>query len=149
MKRVLFHSPSCRNLFGDVVFATDFSEYSFKALPLILKVPDDVIKLFTILHVIDKKNVEIEDYEKSLAEKLESVMSGLNYRFAKEKSNLEIAVRKGVPFKEIIDFIEETGKKLLVLGFKGKDREDLKEIIFGGTVERIISALPCSILIAK
>jgi nucleotide-binding universal stress UspA family protein len=45
--------------------------------------------------------------------------------------------------------MEETGKKLLILGFKGRDREGLKEIIFGSTAERIISALPCSIMIVK
>lgn len=167
MRRFLFHSSSdfkndsktnCRNIFDDVVFATDFSEFSFKALPLISKVPDDVIRLFTILHVIDEKLIkglkgsssdEIENYEKSLSEKFESVMRGLNYRFAKEKSNLEIEVRKGAPCKEIVNFMEETGKKLLILGFKGRDREGLKEIIFGSTAERIISALPCSIFIVK
>ena len=167
MRRVLFHSSSdfksdrktsCRNIFDDVVFATDFSEFSLKALPLISKIPDDVIKIFTILHIIDEKLIkglkdsrgdEIENYEKGLAEKFESVMCGLNYRFAKEKSNLEIEVRKGVPYKEIVDFMEETGKKLLILGFKGRDREGLKEIIFGSTAERIISALPCSIMIVK
>ena len=167
MRRVLFHSSSdfkndrktsCRNIFGDVVFATDFSEFSLKALPLISKIPDDVIKIFTILHIIDEKLIkglkdsgddEIENYEKGLAEKFESVMRGLNYRFAKEKSNLETEVRKGAPCKEIVDFMEETGKKLLILGFKGRDREGLKEIIFGSTAERIISALPCSILVVK
>ena len=167
MRRVLFHYSSdfkndrktnCRNLFDDVVFAADFSESSLKALPLIMKIPDDVIKLFTILHIIDEKfikglkdsnNNEIENYEKSLAEKLEPVMRGLNYRFTKEKSNLAIVVRKGVPYKEITDFIEETGKKLLVLGFKGRDKEGLREIVFGSTAERIINALPCSILIVK
>ena len=167
MRRVLFHSSSdfksdrktsCRNLFDDVVFATDFSESSLKVLPLVMKVPNDVIKLFTILHIIDEKLIkglkgskdnEIEDYEKGLAEKFESVIRALNYRFAKEKSNLEIVVKKGVPCKEIVDFMEETGKKLLILGFKGKDKESLKEIIFGSTAERIISALPCSILVVK
>jgi nucleotide-binding universal stress UspA family protein len=36
-----------------------------------------------------------------------------------------------------------------VLGFKGRDKEDLREIVFGSTAERIINALPCSILIVK
>jgi nucleotide-binding universal stress UspA family protein len=165
MRRVLFHSSSsfkndnktsCKNLFGDMVFATDFSQSSLKALPFIMKLPDDIIKIFTVLHVIDEKFIkglkggeEIEKYENSLAEKFESVIRGLNYRFAKEKSNLETTVRKGDPCKEITDFIEETGKKLLVLGFKGRDRENLKEIIFGSTAMRIIGALPCSILVVK
>jgi len=167
MRRILFHSSSdfnadrktsCRNLFEDVVFATDFSEFSLKALPLIMRIPEGVIKLFTILHIIDEKIIkglkgsddnEIENYEKGLSEKFESAMRGMDYRFTKEKSNLDIVVRKGAPFKEITDFMEETGKKLLALGLKGKDRENLKEIIFGSTAERIINALPCSILIVK
>lgn len=165
MRRVLFHSSSefkddnktsCKNLFNDIVFATDFSEFSLRTLPFIMKLPDDIIKMFTILHVIDEKFIkglkgseEIQNYEKSLAEKFESVMRGLNYRFAKEKSNLDIVVRKGAPCKEIADFIEETGKKLLILGFKGRDKENFKEIIFGSTVMRIIGALPCSILVVK
>jgi nucleotide-binding universal stress UspA family protein len=166
MRRVLFHSSdfkndrktSCRNLFDDVVFSTDFSESSFKALPLIMKVPDGIIKLFTVLHVIDEKFIkglvgsmrgEIKNYEKGMSEKFESVLRGLEYRFAKENSNVEIVVRKGAPSKEIVDFIEETGKKILIIGFKGRDRENVKEIIFGSTAERIINALPCSILVVK
>ena len=167
MKRVLFHSSSdfkndaktsCGVLFDDIVFATDFSDFSLKSIPLILKIPDDVVKLLTILHVIDEKLIrglnnstkaELENYEKNLADKFESVMRGLNYRFAKEKSNIAIVVKKGAPCKEIIDFIEETGNKLLILGFKGRDKEGIKEILFGSTAERIISALPCSIFIVK
>ncbi len=167
MRRVLFHyssdfnndaKTSCRNLFDDIVFATDFSDFSLKSIPLILKIPGDVIKLLTVLHVIDEKLIrglkdstqaELEYYEKNLADKFESVMRGLNYRFAKEKSNIAIVVKKGAPCKEIIDYIEETGKKLLILGLKGRDKEGIKEILFGSTAERIINALPCSIFIAK
>ena len=164
MKRVLFHSSSvikndekmsCKYLFSDIVFATDFSEFSFKALSFINKVPYDMIKMFTILHVIDEKAVrnlkseEIKNYEKNLAEKFEDIVGGLNYRFTKEKSNLEVIVRKGVPCKEIVNFTVETRKKLLILGHKGKDKEKLAEILLGSTAERIINALPCSILVVK
>ncbi len=164
MRRVLFHSSesfrndgksACGHLFGDVVFATDFSSYSFRALPLITQIPEGVIKMFTVLHIVDdkfiieQKDEGAEIYEKRLAENFERVLKELKYRFSKEKSNLNLAVKKGAPFNEIVDFMEETGKKLLVLGFKGRDRENLREIIFGSTAERIISALPCSILIVK
>ena len=167
MRRVLFHSSSnfrndaktsCRNLFEDIVFATDFSDFSLNAIPVILRLPGDVVKLLTVLHVIDEKLIrglksatktEIENYEKNLADKFESVMRGLDYRFAKEKNNIAIVVKRGAPCKEIIDFTNETDKKLLIIGFKGRDKEGIKEILFGSTAERIINALPCSILIAK
>ena len=164
MKRVLFHptgviktgeNADCKDLFADVVFATDFSEFSLKALPFINKVPAGVIKMFTILHVIDEKvaknlkSEEIKNYEKNLAEKAEDAVRGLNYRFTKEKSNLEVTVREGIPCKEITDFMTLTRKKLLILGHKGKDKEKLAEILFGSTAERVINALPCSILIVK
>ena len=164
MKRVLLHATgvikndekmNCKNLFADVVFATDFSEFSLRALPFINKVPADIIKMFTILYVIDEKAVknlkpeEIKDYEKNIAEKAGDAIRGLNYRFTKEKSNLEVIVRKGVPCKEITDFMIGTRKKLLILGHKGKDKEKLAEILFGSTAERVVNALPCSILIIK
>ncbi len=164
MKRVLFHASgiikndekmNCKNLFADVVFATDFSEFSLKALPFINKVPADIIKMFTILYVIDEKAVknlkseEIKNYEKNIVEKAEDAVRGLNYRFTKEKSNLEVIVRKGVPCQEITDFMIGTRKKLLILGHKGKDKEKLAEILFGSTAERVVNALPCSILIVK
>ncbi|MDA8052585.1 MAG: universal stress protein [Deltaproteobacteria bacterium] len=164
MKRVLLHATgvikndekmNCKNLFADVVFATDFSEFSLRALPFINKVPADIIKMFTILYVIDEKAVknlkpeEIKDYEKNIAEKAGDAIRGLNYRFTKEKSNLEVIVRKGVPCKEITDFMIGTRKKLLILGHKGKDKEKLAEILFGSTAERVVNALPCSILIVK
>ena len=164
MKRVLFHASgiikndekmNCKNLFADVVFATDFSEFSLRALPFINKVPVDIIKMFTILYVIDEKAVknlkpeEIKNYEKNLAEKAEDAVRGLNYRFTKEKSNLDVIVRKGIPCKEITDFMIGTRKKLLILGYKGKDKEKLSEILFGSTAERVVNALPCSILIVK
>lgn len=164
MKRVLFHPSSimrnddknsCRRLFDDIVFATDFSFYSLKALPFIMKIPADAVKMLTVLHIVDEKvfgglkDSEIKDYEEKLAVKFEAVMRGLDYRFAKEKSNLEIIVKKGVPCRETVDFVKNSGKKLLILGFKGRDKEKFSEILFGSTAERIISALPCSILIAK
>ena len=164
MKRVLFHptgviktgeNADCKDLFADVVFATDFSEFSLKALPFINEVPAGVIKMFTILHVTLEKVVknlkpqDLKNYEENLAEKLGDVVRGLNYRFTKEKSNLEVTVRKGVPCKEITDFMTLTRKKLLILGHKGKDKEKLAEILFGSTAEMVINALPCSILIVK
>ena len=164
MKRVLFHptgviktgeNADCKDLFADVVFATDFSEFSLKVIPFINKVPAGVIKMFTILHVIDEKVAnnlkpqDLKNYEKNLAEKAEDAVRGLNYRFTKEKSNLEVIVRKGIPCKEITDFIIGTRKKLLILGHKGKAQEKLAEIFFGSTAERVINALPCSILIVK
>ena len=164
MKRVLFHptgviktgeNADCKDIFADVVFATDFSEFSLKALPFINEVPAGVIKMFTILHVTLEKVVknlkpqDLKNYEENLAEKLGDVVRGLNYRFTKEKSNLEVTVRKGVPCKEITDFMTLTRKKLLILGHKGKDKEKLAEILFGSTAERVINALPCSILIVK
>ncbi len=84
MKRVLFHptgviktgeNAACNDLFADVVFATDFSEFSLKVIPFINKVPAGVIKMFTILHVTDEKVAEnlkpqdLKNYEKNLAEK--------------------------------------------------------------------------------
>ena len=166
LKRVILHASSgfkddekikCSKLFEDIVLATDFSSFSLKAVPFILKLPREITKSFTILHVIEDKSVEtlkkdsaeMENYEKKLAGKFEKVAEELGGTRTAENSSISVAVRKGAPYKEITDFMEESGKKLLVLGFKGREKENAKEIVFGSTVMHVINALPCSLLIVK
>ncbi|MHB1678887.1 MAG: universal stress protein [bacterium] len=142
----------CKNTFNDIVFATDFSDFSFKAIPFINKIPEGVIKMMTFLTVLDERILRDDGYknfEKEVAEKFDDLINSFKYQFTKEKSNLEVIVRKGIPYKEITDFIIQAGKDLLVIGFRGRDKENLKEIFFGSTAEKIVSALPCSILIVK
>jgi nucleotide-binding universal stress UspA family protein len=165
-KRILMHSSSlikndekdnldCKNTFTDVVFATDFSESSIKAITVLDKIPSDIIKTMTLFTVIDEKYIRnldknaLESFEHDIAEKFEGIIEDLRYRYSKEKNNLNIAVRKGTPCKEITDFIEQTDKKLLVIGYKGEAKEKFKEIFLGSTAQRLIGALPCSILVVK
>ncbi|MHB1679735.1 MAG: universal stress protein [bacterium] len=165
-KRILMHSSSlikndekdnldCKNTFTDVVFATDFSESSLKAISFLDKIPSDIIKTMTLFTVLDEKYIRnldqnsIKKLELDIAEKFEGIIEDLRYRYSKEKNNLNIAVRKGTPCKEIISFILQTDKKLLVIGYKGEDKEKLKEIFLGSTAQRLIGALPCSILVVK
>ncbi len=145
----------CRDLFDDVLFATDFSDSSLKAVPFLNNIPSGIIKEMTLLTVLDEKTIDnvnekdLNTFELEIAEKFENVIQNFKYKFTKEKSNLETIIKKGMPCKEINDFIVQTGKKLLVIGFKGRDKENLKEIFLGSTAESIVSALPCSILIVK
>jgi nucleotide-binding universal stress UspA family protein len=165
-KRVLMHSSSlmknderddigCKNTFTDVVFATDFSESSLKATAVLDKIPPDIIKTMTLLTVIDEKYIKnldknaLELLERDIAEKFTAIIKGLGYRYSKEKNNLNVVVRKGTPCKEINDFIEQTDKKLLVIGYKGEAKEKFKEIFLGSTTQRLIGALPCSVLVVK
>ncbi|MHB1665183.1 MAG: universal stress protein [bacterium] len=165
-KRILMHSSSlikndekddldCKNTFTDVVFATDFSESSLKAIYVLDKIPPDIIKTMTLFTVLDEKYIRnldqngIKKLELDIAGKFEGIIEDLRYRYSKEKNNLNIAVRKGTPCKEIISFILQTDKKLLVIGYKSEDKEKLKEIFLGSTAQRLIGALPCSILVVK
>ena len=165
-KRILMHSSSlikndekddldCKNIFTDVVFATDFSVSSLKAISVLDKIPSDIIKTMTLFTVLDEKYIrnldqnDIKKLELEIADKFEGIIEDLRYRYSKEKNNLNIAVRKGTPCKEIISFILQTDKKLLVIGYKGEDKEKLKEIFLGSTAQRLIGALPCSILVVK
>ena len=144
----------CRNAFDDVLFATDFSNSSLKGVSFLNNVPLGIIKTLTLLTVLDEKTVNnlnkkgLNAFELKIAEKFGNIIQDLNIDLQK-KSNLETVIKKGVPYKEINDFIVQTCKKLLVIGFKGRDSENIQEIFFGSTAERIISALPCSILIVK
>jgi nucleotide-binding universal stress UspA family protein len=147
-----------KGLFDDVLFATDFSDSSLKAVPFLNNIPPNIIQKMTLLTALDEKMIDnrnekdLDAFELKIAEKFENIIQDFNYRFTKEKSNLETVIKvikRGCPCKEINNFIVQTGKKLLVIGFKGRDKEKGQEIFFGSTAERIISALPCSILVVK
>ncbi len=144
----------CKNLLDNVLFATDFSDSSLKAVPFLNHISLGIKKM-TLLTVSEKKTIDNlnEKYSNTfgseIAGKFENIMQNFEYKFTKEKSNLETVIKNGVPCIEINDFIIQTRKTLLVIGFKGRDKENLKEIFLGSVAERMISALPCSIFIVK
>ncbi len=54
--------------------------------------------------------------------------------------DIEKVIRVGVPFKALLDVIEDQGADMLVMGTKG--RGNLIGVIFGSTAEKVFRRCP-------
>ncbi len=135
-----------------ILFPTDFSRAANSALPHALKIAQKYGTEITILHVatpysddpnapeyqqLDAGNFK-EYIEKSLGE-ISQVME------SSQKVTTEV-VRKVAPATGILDFIEENGIDLTVMGTHGHSA--LAQFFLGSLVERVVRHAPCPVLTA-
>ena len=136
-----------------ILFATDFSEGSSRALPYALDMAKQYDAKLFLIHVIYDvaktvgwyvPHVSIDeiyrDMERSAREELEKSyvenMRGLQ--------NTEQVVLKGIPHEEIIRFAEENKIDLIVLGTHG--RTGIDRMLFGSTAEQVVRNATCPVL---
>jgi nucleotide-binding universal stress UspA family protein len=60
---------------------------------------------------------------------------------------VEVMVRVGTPWKEIVRVAEELDVTLIVLGARGK--RSLENIILGSTAENVARHAPCPVMIVR
>jgi nucleotide-binding universal stress UspA family protein len=61
-----------------------------------------------------------------------------------DKDSVRIDIRTGVPFEEILNFVEEEEVDLLVMGPKG--RTNLPGFLFGSSAEKLFRHSPVPVL---
>jgi nucleotide-binding universal stress UspA family protein len=133
-----------------VLFPTDFSRAANTALPHALKLAQKWGTEITILHVatlysddpnapeyqqLDEGNFK-EYIEKSLGEISQAMESS-------QKVTTEV-VREVAPATGILDFIEEKGIDLTVMGTHGHSA--LAQFFLGSVAERVVRHAPCPVL---
>ncbi len=133
-----------------VLFPTDFSRAANQALPHALKIAQKYKADITILHVatpysddpnapeyqqLDEGNFK-EYIEKSLGEVSQAMGSS-------QKVTTEV-VREVAPATGILDFIEEKGIDLTVMGTQGHSA--LAQFFLGSVAERVVRHASCPVL---
>ncbi len=133
-----------------ILFPTDFSQAANQALPHALKIAQKYEADINVLHVatlysddpnapgyqqVDEGNFK-EYIEKSLGEIHQAVESS-------QKVATEV-VREVAPATGILDFIEEKGIDLTVMGTHGHSA--LAHFFLGSVTERVVRHAPCPVL---
>jgi len=136
-----------------ILFATDFSEGSFHALPYAVDIAKNYGAKLYLMHVVYDvaktagwyvPHVSIDeiysDIERSARAELEKTfideMRGLK--------DIERVVLKGIPYEEITKFAGDNNIDLVVLGTHG--RKGIDRMLFGSTAEQIVRNAPCPVL---
>lgn len=139
-------------MFEKILYPTDFSDISRKALSYIKSLECTGSKQVIILNVINEKRVEymtqgVAWAGKDVATFLKEVQKDLeNEAYMKVKSveselkeagfEVKVRIERGVPHSKILEVEEEEGVSVIVLGSHGKS--NLEEMLLGSVSEYVM-----------
>jgi nucleotide-binding universal stress UspA family protein len=124
-----------------IVFCTDFSENSERALNYAISATREYDAELTMLHVFEHANsASNEGIIATAAGQLDKLIP------PEERKSLKIKteVRVGEPYQQIIQHAEEARIDLVVMAVRGRGALDLA--VFGSTTYRVMQLGPCPVL---
>lgn len=124
-----------------ILWCTDFSENSPRALEFGLSLAFEYDAEITLLHVLEKGGSAAQ--ERHAMELLEEVIPDEAHTWAKAVP----VVLTGEPYKMIVEYAAQAQTDLIVMGVRGRNIVDLA--VFGSTTHRVIQLGPCPVLTVR
>ncbi|MBI4514501.1 MAG: universal stress protein [Deltaproteobacteria bacterium] len=133
-----------------ILVPVDFSPGSLRALEMAvtLRPPEGEV---TALHVIDTDlaarvdKLGLGTYAEAVA-KMRARAEEERVWLSKDKgAEIELMVVEGIPFVEILKIATDLDVDLIAIGSSGTSAT-LKDLLFGGTAEKVLRAAPCAVL---
>ena len=149
-------------MFNKILFPTDFSDPSERALEYVKELKESGAKEIILLHVIDDKEIPVflgldegdaisgTQLEKTLGLIEENAKNGTRAIEAdlKEKGfDVKVRIEKGTAFREILRVEEEEEVSVIVIGSHGKG--PVKEILLGSVSDKVIRKCKKPIMVIK
>jgi nucleotide-binding universal stress UspA family protein len=128
-----------------ILFCTDFSENSERALNYAISATEEYDAELTLLHVLEEVPSPAKT-EKAIAaatEQLDKLIPPVERKTIKIKT----AVRIGKPYRQIIQFAEEEQIDMVAMGVRGRGALDLA--VFGSTTYRVMQLGPSPVLAVR
>jgi nucleotide-binding universal stress UspA family protein len=125
-----------------ILFCTDFSENSERALNYAISATAEYDAELTLLHVLEEvpSPAKTEEAIAAATEQLDKLIPLEGRKTLKIKT----AVRIGKPYRQIIQLALETQIDMVVMGVRGRGALDLA--VFGSTTYRVMQLGPCPVL---
>jgi nucleotide-binding universal stress UspA family protein len=140
-------------MFKKILFPTDFSDVSKKAVKYIKQLKGAGVQEVIVLHVIDEKEWPVpsrvpDQYlqikaqiEKEVAKEMAAVEAGMTA----DGFHVKLKVKTGNPFTEIMAVAAKEKVSLIVVGSHGKS--NIKEILMGSVSENVIRHAKAPLLV--
>jgi nucleotide-binding universal stress UspA family protein len=125
-----------------ILFCTDFSENSERALNYAISAAAEYNSELTLLHVLEgtPTSSKMQEAIATTTQQLDKLIPEERRKALKIKT----AVRIGKPYQEIIQVVLEAQIDLVVMGVHGRGALDLA--VFGSTTNRVVQLGPCPVL---
>jgi nucleotide-binding universal stress UspA family protein len=140
-----------------ILIPTDFSKYSQSALKYAAALAEKFGAELHLLHVVQNIGLLIPDMVNVTppvlpsSEQMGSAVREALARVVKEnaldKLPVQIEVREGTPFYEIIQFAKDKDIDLIVMGTHG--HTGLAHMLLGSVTEKVVRKAPCPVLTVR
>jgi len=143
-------------MFKKILYPTDFSDVSKKALASILELKTAGAKEVVVMHVIDSRNLDAmaqyvpadllrtqEALEKIAREEAQAIADALE----KKGFTVKIRIEEGIPARNILEAEEEEGISSIVIGSHGVS--NIKEMFLGSVSEKVIRKAKSPVIVIK
>jgi len=146
-------------MFKKILYPTDFSDVSKKALDYIKQLKGAGTKEVVVLHVIDEReiehiahlaelNVSISELEKRREEYAKEEMKAIETELKNSGFKVKTKIEKGVPFRDILKAEEqEKDVSVVVLGSHGKSC--VTEMLLGSVSEKVVRKSSKPVLVVR
>jgi nucleotide-binding universal stress UspA family protein len=124
-----------------ILFCTDFSENSERALAYAISLTTEYNAELTLLHVLE----DVPGGGSSIEAATATAMEQLEKLIPPEKPKAgKITVRRGSPYQQIIQLALEARTDIVIMAVRGRGALNLA--VFGSTTYRVIQLGPCPVL---
>jgi nucleotide-binding universal stress UspA family protein len=139
-----------------ILFPTDFSEGALNALPYAVDMAKNYGAKLYLLHVIYDiatasglyvPHISVDEMYKELESGARKELEKFGLEARKDLKDVEYTVIRGVPYEEILKFVQEKKIDLIVIGTHG--RKGLDRVLFGSTAERVVRNASCPVLTVR
>jgi universal stress protein A len=139
-------------MFKKIVCPVDFSEFTTEIVAYAVSIATKFDAELHLLHVIPNLNY-FTPYESFLTpENLVAIERNIEKEVQKDFSKIteeieipaQTAVKQGVTFVEIIDYVKDQAMDLVVMGTHG--RSGVEHILIGSVAEKVVRKAPCPVL---
>ncbi len=139
-----------------ILFPTDFSDYSKRALPYALAFAQSYGAQLHVLHVFEQRihpsfyivdKSTPFDLDDGLRDRALDALDEFVYDDLRERIDFRCEVASGKPFVEIINYARANEIDLIVIATHGLT--GLEYMIIGSTTERVVRRAPCPVLSIK
>ena len=145
-------------MFERILYPTDFSDVSKKALNFIKQLKDAGAKEVVVLHVIDELEIEhiaqipeigltAEVLETRRKEDAQKEMKAIEDELKSSGLSVKTLIRKGIPFRDILKTEAEEGVSVVVLGSHGKSC--VSEMFLGSVSEKVLRKSTKPVLVVR
>ncbi len=149
-------------MFEKILYPTDFSDVSKKALAFIMSMGEAGLKEVVVLRVIDQKRTEyihgiswagkdeiqfFESVYKKLAQEAMEELKPIKSKLRAAGFAVKLRVEKGVPRLKILEVEKEEDVSAIVLGSHG--RSNLAEMLLGSVSEYVIRYCKKPVIVIK